>query len=365
MPAPLLALLLTACAAGGDTGAGWTPCRPGQLCPVMGTGELGFNGDGLPARETRLASPTSVRETPDGRVMVVDYSNMRLRTVDPDGRVSTLAGNGVHAYSELGAQADQSPLENPIDALWGPDGLLYVLPQHEARVLRVEPGGELGCVAGSGYLGDAGSGIEALRAELGYLDGIAVADDGTIFLSDSSFGRVRRIGPDGLLDNVLGTHEAGAPDEGHGPDVALRTPGRLLLDGDWLYVADTGGDRVLALDTRDLQAVVVAGTGTGGDGGPAREAALDGPVGLALAPDGGLLISELGADRIRHVDAAGIIHTVAGGGPCPAAPLSGASPLEFCMTDPAGMAWTDDGDLLIAERGGHRVLRWLGAADVL
>ena len=63
-------------------------CQPGTVCILAGTGELGFNGDGLPALQTRLASPSSVYEDPSGVITIVDYSNMRVRTINDDGTIS-------------------------------------------------------------------------------------------------------------------------------------------------------------------------------------------------------------------------------------------------------------------------------------
>ncbi len=348
-------------------------CETGWICPIMGTGELGFDGDGKPPLETRLASPTAVREAPDGTVVVVDYSNMRLRYVDDGGRVRTLVGSGIHAFSEIGASALDSPLENPVDARWGPDGLLYIQPQHESRVVRVEADGTLGLVAGTGLIDDSGSGVPGEAAGMGYGSGIAFDADGSLVLSDRTFHLVRRVGPDGLLDNVLGVGHSGACEDGDGPTVPLNGPGRLVVDADagLAYVPDAGNHAVLELDLDTLAVRVVAGTGAPGrgpDGALATASPLHEPEVVELLPSGGLLVGELGTDLLRAVSADGRLRAVAGVGagcaPDPD-PTRGAPPQEFCMTDPSGLAWTQDGDLLIAERGGHRVLRWFGAADAL
>ena len=110
------------------------PDTPGTVCRVIGTGTLGYNGDGLDALESWLYFPSAVRVHPDGRLVVVDFNNMRVRAIEPDGTLVTLAGNGEHAWSTPGAPALETALENPIDAVYGPDGALYILPLHEARV---------------------------------------------------------------------------------------------------------------------------------------------------------------------------------------------------------------------------------------
>lgn len=130
-----------------------------------------------------------------------------------------------------------------------------------------------------------------------------------------------------------------------------------------LLVADTMNHRVLALDLQSLEVTILAGTGErgyAGDGGPATSALLDTPVGVEVSSSGAVVVADLGNDVLRVIDA-GMLRTVAGG-------ISGDSvevemPEAFPLRGPAGLAWTPEGDLLVAERSGHRALRWMGAAD--
>ena len=354
----------------------WVGCQPqcesGDLCPIMGMGNLGFNGDGLPGAETLLASPTSVLEDEAGRPMVVDYSNMRIRVLADDGTVETVAGSGIHAYSEPGMPALESPLENPVDATWGPDGLLYILPQHEGRVIRVDPSGEIVAVVGTGEIGDTGDGGDATAATLGYGGGLAFAEDGTLFVADNSYSRVRRVDPvSNTIETVLGVGEGGGGEidaDAHGPEVAIRSPERLVVDdeGGRLLVTDTLNHRVLAVGLDDWTVEVVAGTGESGydgDGGPATAARLNMPVGLEVV-GGCVLISAMENHVVRVVDAEGTIETVAGTGEVVSSEDPGL-PLEHALFRPAGLYVMASGDILLAERSGHRVVRWVGGADAL
>lgn len=357
---PLASLLISGCG---------PVCAPGRICVIMGSGELGFNGDGLPALETRLASPTSVGVGPDGRPFVADYSNMRIRALNPDGTIETLAGSGIHAYSEVGVHRLETPLENPVDAAWGPDGDLHIVPQHEGRVIRIGGDETVEACAGTGVVADTGDGGDALDAEMGFGGGLAFADDGTLYVSDNTFSRVRRVDLEGRIDTILGTGMAGDSGPGHGPQVPIRSPERVVVDQarDRLLVADTQNHRVLSVDLTSLEVTVVAGTGErgdGGDGGPATEARLDTPVGLAVHRSGTVVISDLGNDALRAVGPDGDIVRIAGGAGSARSETSGL-PLELSIRGPAGLAWSLDGDLLIAERAGHRVLRWMGADDAL
>ena len=342
------------------------PCADGLVCTIAGNGLLGFNGDGMDARDSWLAAPTSVTVDPEGRPVVIDYSNMRVRVLD-DGVLTTIVGDGRHAYSEIGAAPRDTPLENPVDAVWGPDGLLYVLPQHEGRVIRVKDG-VIERFAGTGAIDHAGDGGPAVDAAMGYTGGFAFGPDGSLYISDNTHSRVRRIDPTGIIATVLGTGERALGTPGYGPEMAIDSPERIAIDGDRLLVADTANDRVLGLDLTTLEATVIAGTGErgfAGDGGQAVDAQLDRPVGVLPGRDGGVLIGDLENHVVRFVSADGSIRTVLGTGARWEDAEDGLPATEMALRKPAGMAWAPNGDLLIAERGGHRVLRWIGAADAL
>ncbi len=358
LPVLGLVLVLAGCSA---------TCPEGRICTIAGTGDLGFNGDG-PALDSFVASPTSVGVDPDGVPFVVDYSNMRVRTIE-DGQIETVVGNGIHAYSEEGVRPLDTPLENPVDATWGPDGLFYILPQHEGRVIRIDEGGFTEVCVATGVLDDTGDGGDALDAEMGYGGGIVVASDGRIFVADQTFSRVRRVDVDGVIDTVLGTGSGGIGPLSTGPETPIRNPERLALDEatNTLYVADTGNHRVLSVDLDSLDVERVAGTGERGfsSEATAAETRLDGPVGVLVTEEGGLLVSDLGNDRILHVATDGSVERVAGGNDEDTRPRRRATPDRARIDGPAGMAWTPEGDLLIAERTGQRVLRWVGAADAL
>jgi hypothetical protein len=312
------------------------PCGgPGTICRVMGTGNADFNGDGRPATETALHLPTAARIGPDGLVYVMDFNNYRLRCLFGNGLVDTIAGSGVHAYAETGAAALASPLENPIDFDFLPDGRPVFVSLHDPRVLAIAPDGTLEVIAGNGEEGDTGDGGAALEASFVELGAITVAGDGSIYVSDQEANRVRRIAPDGTIATVAGIGEKGASGDG-GPatEAALFHPQGLALDGEGnLYVADTFNHRIRRIGL-DGTITTIAGTGSpglSGDGGPAAEAELNWPGGIDVAPDGSLYVADTFNHRVRRIDLDGTIATVAGttaghsgdGGPATAAALRG------------------------------------------
>lgn len=293
---------------------------PGTVCRIAGTGELGFNRDGLRPEETDFYLPSAVRRSPGGSLYLMDFNNQRLRMVDDEGLVRTVVGNGFHAVADTSVAALDSPLENPIDFAFLPDGRLVFVSYHDPRVLLLTEEGNLEVVAGTGELavrGDEGDFESPLEAQFIQLDGIAVDPEGTIYVSDSLAHRVRRI-RDGRIITVAGRGRDGySGDGGPGVEAALNWPTALELDLEGnLLIADTRNHVVRKL-APDGTITTVAGngeTGFGGDGGPATAAQLDQPNGLAIAPNGTLYIADRGNARIRRVTPDGVIDTIAGDG---------------------------------------------------
>lgn len=313
-----IAVLLTVLGACEDE----VPCveRAGHVCVVAGTGELGFNRDGLAAVDTDLFLVSAARRGPDGRTYVMDFNNHRLRVIDTEGRMQTLAGNGFHELATVEVPAVETGLENPIDFAFFGDGRAVFTSYHDPRVLVLDHDGVIRVVAGTGELGvtgDEGDGGPALGAAFIQLDGIVVGPDDTIWVSDSLANRVRRI-HGGTITTVAGTGVAGYDGDG-GPaeSAALQWPTALALDRDGnLLVADTFNHVVRRVGT-DGVVSTVAGSGVGGfggDGGPATAARLHQPYGVAVGPDGTLYISDRGNFRVRQVDRDGVISTLAGDG---------------------------------------------------
>lgn len=315
-----LALVLAASACNDDA----PPCAsvPGHVCALAGTGELGFNRDGLPPPQTDLFLLSSVRRGPDDRLYLMDFNNQRLRRIDDEGLVQTVIGNGFHAIADTTAPALATPLENPIDFRFDAAGRIVLVSYHDPRVLVLGDDGTLHAIAGAadgvvGVEGNEGDGGPATEALLVQPDGIAIAPDDTIYVSDSLANRVRRI-RGGIIDTVAGTGEAGhAGDGGPGTMAALHWPSALELDpAGNLYIAETRSHVVRRL-APDGTIDTIAGDGTAGfagDGGPATEARLDQPYGLALDVDGTLYVADRGNFRVRRIAPDGTIDTLAGTG---------------------------------------------------
>jgi len=237
--------------------------------------------------------------------------------------------------------------------------LTAVIGASGAAPAYAESVGELTVFAGTGAAGSSGDGGPATRASFDYLNGIARAADGTVYLSDMRNHTVRAVAPDGTVHTVAGTGEVpptaaiqdGAPARGF----SLASPADLAVGPDGsLYIADIGLFRVLRLTT-DGHIRLVAGDGLpgyAGDGGPATAAQIGAPTGLAAAGDGTFYFGDGENRRVRRVAPDGTISTIAGngrtrpdaaGGPATDVALSGPFSLSL---DHTGNLWINDGPYL-------------------
>jgi YD repeat-containing protein len=310
-------------------------------------------GDGGPATDARFYLPHTMAVAPDGSLYIADAGQHRVRRIDPDGIITTVAGTGSAGSSGDGGPATSAQLYSPIGVDLGPDGSLYIAEYYGHRIRRVTPDGIIQTVAGTGIAGFSGDGGPATSAQINHPQGIAVAHDGTLFIADMYNHRIRRVGPDGIIETMAGDGVQGFGGDG-GPaiDARLNYPSRLMWAPDGsLYLTSGRNDRVRRIGPDGI-IDTIAGTGvegSSGDGGPATAAELAWPLGTALAPDGSLYIAEYHGHRIRRIGSDGIITTVAGtgvsgysgdGGPARAAEING----------PAGLAFDPAGKLYIAER---------------
>jgi sugar lactone lactonase YvrE len=231
----------------------------GMITTVAGSGPAGigatggFGGDGGPATAARMSRPLGLAVDASGNLFISDLDNKRVRKVDPNGIITTVAGGGTAPVTD-GAAATAVALSNTGGVAVDSAGNLFLAERGLNRILKVTPAGMLTVVAGAGKAGYAGDGGPATQAEIS-VQAVAVDRAGAIYFSDPNSHRIRKVSPEGMLTTVVGSGPAG-------PGI----PGAFS-----------------------------------GDGGPATAARLWGPGGVAIDAGGNLLLIDGANRRIRKV----------------------------------------------------------------
>jgi len=333
----------------------------GQLTVVAGSGTPGFGGDGGPATSASLNFPYGVAVDASGNLYIADYYNYRVRRVDTNGVITTVAGNGTIGFSGDGGPATSASLATPTGVAVDGSGNLYIADYRNSRIRKVDPSGIITTVAGNGTGGFSGDGGPATSAGLNSPFGVAVDGSGNLYVADTGNYRVRRVAPNGIITSVAGNGtQAFSGDGGPATSASLVYATGLAVDGSGnLYIADRDSQRIRRVDTNGV-ITTVAGNGTAGssgDGGPATSASLSYPNGVAVDGGGNLYIADSSNNpRIRRVGANGIITAFAGSGNSYFSgdgwPATSAS-----LANPTAVAVDGSGNLYIADRRNSRIRR--------
>lgn len=254
------------------------------------------------------------------------------------------------------------PLLLPSGIAFDASGNLYIAELQAHRIRKVDSGGKITVVAGSGVQGFSGDGGPATAAELDSPTAVAVGGNGEIYLCDSHNVRVRRVdATTGVMTTVAGggvTAVSGARGLATAADLGL--PVGLAADSAGnLWIADAAGHRILRVDAATGLIRTVAGGGAqgfSGDGGPAVSAWIDTPTSLAVDSAGNVFLADAHNHRVRRIDgASGVITTVAGGGSLDGS-TAGGSALGVRLVLPRGVSLDQAGRLYVADAGVQRVL---------
>jgi sugar lactone lactonase YvrE len=405
----------------------------GLVQTVVGNGKSGFSGDGGPATLASIAFSVGIALDRDGNLYVADAENHRIRKVDTNGVITTSAGNGNPGYSGDGAPALSASLDHPRDVCLAPDGSLYIADGFNHRVRKVDPNGAIHTVAGTGTAGFGGDGGPAIEAKLNHPVFVTLDAQGNLYITDALNHCIRMVDKQGIIwtvagegrvpgfygdggmaseallnvpqntavfgdrmyiadtgnrrvrmvklpvplpkplplgwqhtpspgtiETVVGNGIPGAFGAGlRGPEVSLSRPHGIGTDDEGnLYIADHGNHRILLVGTKGMVSTIcgLGRPGYSGDGGPATKAALKGPADVRRDAQGNIYIADHDNHRVRKIDTAGIIHTLAGTGE---AGFSGdGGPAVSARLDhPVAVTADAQGYVYIADKYNHRVRR--------
>lgn len=302
---------------------------PAQGVIVAGRVELrGFDGDNKPA-STALVSLANFRNTcggatfeqtshisvdAKGNIYFADSGNHRIRRIDPAGTITTVAGTDEGTITNAlcepsgpvgdGAIATTARLLNPSDVVMHPNGNLIVADQQNNRIRQVTIGGSITTIVGSGLHNPYSPGIPATSSPMDWPSALAVDAAGVIYFAELHSNRVGKL-VGGRISDVAGT----------GNPTVLSKPAGIAIDPSGnLLIADTGNHRIRRVSNGII--TTIAGNGRAefcGDGGAAAQSCLSSPMDVKTDAAGNIYIADTGNNRVRRIDAAGNISTVADG----------------------------------------------------
>ena len=271
------------------------------------------------------------------------------------GTITTIAGSGKQGFSGDGGPAVAAQLRSAYEVAVDRQGNVYIADYDNYRVRRVSPGGTITTFAGTGTGGFSGDGGAATSARLNAPIAIAVDGQGNVYIADFNNARVRKVNPTGTITTFAGTGVPGFSGDG-GPATSARlyAPHGVAVDGQGnVYIADSYNQRVRKVNPAGT-ITTIAGTGrpgVSGDGGPATSATMTYPRGVAADAQGNVYIFD-GSTRVRKVTPGGTIRTFAGGG---SSFGDGGPATSAQLRSPYGVAADGQGNVYIADFPDHRV----------
>ena len=328
---------------------------PNNIITTVAGGGTSFGNNGL-ATNASLAEPQGVAVDSNGNLLITDNDDAVVRKVDTNGIINTIAGKyAINSFTGDGGQATNATLNHPNNLAISSGGNLYIADIFNQRIRRVSNTGVISTFAGNGIAGNSG-GI-ATSSSLNYPACVAFDASGNLFIADMGSSTVREVSG-GILSTFAGTISGFSGDGdiathaklGHVQGLAFDSAGNL-------YIADTTNHRIRRVDTSGIISTV-AGNGTTnllGDGGSATNAALNLPWAVCADSSSNLFIADFGHNRIRKVDAAGVISTVAGKSNTGAFGGDGGPATKASLNGPASLAFDSVGNLYIADWYNNRV----------
>jgi len=326
----------------------------GIISTVAGTGTSGYSGDGGLAASAKLRSPRGVAVDAARNLFIVDYGNNCVRKIGTNNIITTVAGNGTNGFAGDGGVATNANLSNPLDALVDSIGNLLIADPGNNRIRKVDTNGIIITVAGRNVI----DGDIATNTALNHPYGIAFDSIGNLYLADSQNSRIRKVDTSGIITTVAGNGIfAFAGNGGAAISGSLKSPVGIALDAFGnLFIADYSDNRIRKVDTNGIISTL-AGTGAlgvySGDGGPATNAVLLEPFGVAVDAAGNCFIADTFGSVVLKVDANGVITRVAG--KFSGFSGDGSAATNASLANPYSLAFDSVGNLFVADSNNTRI----------
>ncbi len=348
-----------------------TSCATGNIISTFaGSHVSGYSGDGGAASAATTGSPFGVAADDSGNVYIADYFNNAVRRVSHAGIITTIAGTGAAGYNGDNMPATAAQLNGPMGVTLDGSGNIYIADKFNERIRKIDVDGNITTVAGTGnHGGYNGYGYNnegpATAANLTYPASVALDCSGNMYIADMGSETVRKIDADGNIHCFAGTYAGGYNGDGIAATSSqLNLPTCVLADCSGnVYIADAWNNRVRKVTT-DGNITTIAGNGAAaysGDGGPATAAALWIPHGITFDACGNLYICDWQNNSVRLLSTDGNITTFAGSNARGYDGDGGAKDASQLYL-PASLAIDGLGNIYIADYG-NNVIRAIGATD--
>lgn len=328
---------------------------------IAGNGKQGFEGDGGPALDAQLDYPFGVVRGPDGCIWFCEYSGQRIRRVHQDGKIETMAGNGMKGFDGDGGPALNASFNLPHEIRFDKAGHLYVVDMMNHAVRKIDARtGVISSFAGTGRMGYSGDGGPAIEAQFNKPHSIQFGPDGQLYVCDIGNHVIRRIDTTtNKVTTFAGTGKPGATIDG-APITGTPLNGPRSIDFDRqgnLWLATREGNQVFKMDLKADRIYHMAGTGKSGfqgNGGPAKEAMLKGPKGIAIDKENNVWLADTESHSVRMINSkTGNLELVAGTGILGDGP--DGDPLKCNLARLHGIFVDSDGSVFIGDSEAHKV----------
>jgi sugar lactone lactonase YvrE len=328
------------------------------LTAFAGNGTPGYTGNGGQATSAQLNNAQGVCLDNAGNVYEADMNNDVIRVISPSGIISTFAGIGVPGFSGDGGPATAAELEGPTEVEADRKGNIYIADYFNQRIRMVNTAGIITTIAGCASRGNSGNGGPATAAELDYPDGVTADTAGNIYIADDFSNNIRVVNKAGIISLVAGNSIAGFSGDG-GPATAAEmfNPSTVFVDvhGN-IYFGDQNNNRIRKVDAAGI-ITTIAGNGAGGfggDGGQATDAELFLPQGVYVDSLGDVYIADFGNYRTRMINPKGIISTITGNGSL-GYYGNGVAATSAELLLPQGITFDNSGNMYIADNQNYRI----------
>jgi RHS repeat-associated protein len=298
-----------------DTGGNRTPF-------AGGFNWWGYSGDGGLATDAQLYKPNGLAVDDSGNVYVTDL--YRIRKIDISGIITTIAGTGVQGYTGDDGPAAQAQLWSPKGIAVDREGCIYFAENDAHRIRKIDPNGIITTIAGTGSSGFSGDGGPAVNASLSNPYDVAVDGYGNLYIADSNNNRIRRVDPAGIITTIAGSGDGGfwggsfSGDGGPAVNAKMRIPKDVDVDSAGnVYISDTANLRIRLVNRNGI-ITTIAGSGTyGWDSAthPAAQAAFKDTSGIAVDAGGNIFVADTDNHSIRKISHPSVFkHVIMSGG---------------------------------------------------